>query len=335
MSPSTMCGVDASIMDLSSRIIGSLMDRLESMSTLLAAVEAGSLSAASRKLGMPLATVSRKVSELEAHLRPARQPDQPAAHSHRRGAFLRGGVQAHPRRHRRGRARRLRRIRRAARRPGHHRADRVRPSARAPGRDRIPQDLSRHRHPAHACRPRGQPAEDHVDLAVRIGELPDCSLIATRVGAIRRVVCASPDYFAARGTPKTQRPRQARLHHLPRIDGARALAVRRRQIGGVGPDRFAARRQHRRGGDRRRDRIGRRDARARLYQVASALRAGALTLALENSSRRRGRSVSSMPARDCAAEAARLHRLAAPRLKARIVDATVQDESEAVVALRP
>src|SRR5262249_49367635 len=48
---------------------GSRMDRLESMRTLLAAVEAGSLSAASRQLGMPLATVSRKVSELEAHLR--------------------------------------------------------------------------------------------------------------------------------------------------------------------------------------------------------------------------------------------------------------------------
>ena len=45
------------------------MDRLESMTTLLAAVEAGSLSGASRKLGMPLATVSRKVSELEAHLK--------------------------------------------------------------------------------------------------------------------------------------------------------------------------------------------------------------------------------------------------------------------------
>src|SRR5262245_32360774 len=45
------------------------MDRIESMTTLVAAVEAGSLSAASRKLGMPLATVSRKVSELEAHLR--------------------------------------------------------------------------------------------------------------------------------------------------------------------------------------------------------------------------------------------------------------------------
>ena len=45
------------------------MDRLESMSILLAAVEAGSLSAAARRLGTPLATVSRKVSELEAHLK--------------------------------------------------------------------------------------------------------------------------------------------------------------------------------------------------------------------------------------------------------------------------
>src|SRR5581483_10990972 len=45
--------------------------------------------------------------------------------------------------------------------------------------------------------------EHGIDLAVRIGQLPDSSLIATRVGAIRRVVCASPAYFAARGTPTT------------------------------------------------------------------------------------------------------------------------------------
>src|SRR6185295_14872661 len=45
------------------------MDRFESMTVLLAAVETGSLSAAGRKLGMPLATVSRKVSELETHVR--------------------------------------------------------------------------------------------------------------------------------------------------------------------------------------------------------------------------------------------------------------------------
>ena len=39
------------------------------MSVLVAAVEAGSLSAAARRIGTPLATVSRKVSELEAHLK--------------------------------------------------------------------------------------------------------------------------------------------------------------------------------------------------------------------------------------------------------------------------
>jgi DNA-binding transcriptional LysR family regulator len=45
------------------------MDRLDAMATLVAAVDGGSLSAASRALGMPLATVSRKVADLEAHLR--------------------------------------------------------------------------------------------------------------------------------------------------------------------------------------------------------------------------------------------------------------------------
>ncbi|WP_343225340.1 LysR family transcriptional regulator [Paraburkholderia sp. C35] len=44
------------------------MNRLEAMVILLAAIDTGSLSAASRKLNIPLATVSRRVSELEAHL---------------------------------------------------------------------------------------------------------------------------------------------------------------------------------------------------------------------------------------------------------------------------
>ena len=48
---------------------GRIEDRIESMSILVTAVEAGSLSAAARRLGAPLATVSRKVSELEAHLK--------------------------------------------------------------------------------------------------------------------------------------------------------------------------------------------------------------------------------------------------------------------------
>src|SRR5271155_778982 len=45
------------------------MDRLEAMAILVAAAETRSLSAASRKLGVPLPTVSRKVSELEDHLK--------------------------------------------------------------------------------------------------------------------------------------------------------------------------------------------------------------------------------------------------------------------------
>jgi len=44
------------------------MDRFEAMRTLVAAVDGGSLSAASRMLAVPLPTVSRRVSDLEALL---------------------------------------------------------------------------------------------------------------------------------------------------------------------------------------------------------------------------------------------------------------------------
>ncbi len=39
------------------------------------------------------------------------------------------------------------------------------------------------------------------DLAIRIGELPDSSLVARRLGPCRHVVCGSPDYFARHGVP--------------------------------------------------------------------------------------------------------------------------------------
>jgi DNA-binding transcriptional LysR family regulator len=45
--------------------------------------------------------------------------------------------------------------------------------------------------------------EDGVDLAVRIGQLPDSSLVARPVGEMRRIVVASPAYLKARGEPKT------------------------------------------------------------------------------------------------------------------------------------
>jgi DNA-binding transcriptional LysR family regulator len=59
--------------------------------------------------------------------------------------------------------------------------------------------------------------EDHIDLAVRIGSLSDSGLVATRVGAIRQVVCASPAYFAARGVPA--RPAELGAHDCITSDG--------------------------------------------------------------------------------------------------------------------
>jgi len=44
--------------------------------------------------------------------------------------------------------------------------------------------------------------DEGFDLAVRIAHLPDSSLTAVPVGAVRRVVIASPEYLAQRGEPK-------------------------------------------------------------------------------------------------------------------------------------
>jgi DNA-binding transcriptional LysR family regulator len=47
--------------------------------------------------------------------------------------------------------------------------------------------------------------EEGLDLAVRIGPLAESGLVATRVGQVRWVVFASPDYVARRGRPRTPR----------------------------------------------------------------------------------------------------------------------------------
>ncbi|WP_277570904.1 LysR substrate-binding domain-containing protein [Xanthomonas euvesicatoria] len=44
--------------------------------------------------------------------------------------------------------------------------------------------------------------DEGVDVAIRIGELPDSSLQAIKVGEVREVLCASPTYLRQRGTPK-------------------------------------------------------------------------------------------------------------------------------------
>ncbi|WP_223621796.1 LysR family transcriptional regulator [Lysobacter sp. ESA13C] len=42
----------------------------------------------------------------------------------------------------------------------------------------------------------------NYDLSIRIGHLANSSLLAKRLGATRSWICASPEYLAARGTPK-------------------------------------------------------------------------------------------------------------------------------------
>ncbi|WP_184409485.1 LysR family transcriptional regulator [Xanthomonas sp. 3075] len=44
--------------------------------------------------------------------------------------------------------------------------------------------------------------DEGIDVAVRIGALPDSSLTAIPVGSVRRMVCASPGYLAEHGAPQ-------------------------------------------------------------------------------------------------------------------------------------
>lgn len=65
------------------------------------------------------------------------------------------------------------------------------------------------------------PLEEGMDVAVRIGRLPDSSSIAIPVGQVRRVVCASPALIDQHGTP--ERPDE--LSALPTIDSSGADSI--------------------------------------------------------------------------------------------------------------
>jgi DNA-binding transcriptional LysR family regulator len=179
------------------------MDRLESMSVLLAVVDAGSLSAAGRKLGMPLATVSRKVSDLESELK-----TRLLIRSTRQLTLTEAG---------RGYVAACRRIvddvqeaERAA--AGEYDAPRGELVVTAPmvfGRLHMLPVVTEflQANPEVSVRlALGDRVvnllEDHVDLALRIGDLPDSGLIVTNLGSVRRVVCASPAYLSRQGTPR-------------------------------------------------------------------------------------------------------------------------------------
>jgi DNA-binding transcriptional LysR family regulator len=59
--------------------------------------------------------------------------------------------------------------------------------------------------------------EEGIDAAVRIGELADSTLTALKVGEVRRVLVASPNYLAARGAPVT--PAALARHDLIAFEG--------------------------------------------------------------------------------------------------------------------
>jgi DNA-binding transcriptional LysR family regulator len=194
------------------------MDRLESMSTLLAAVEAGSLSAASRKLGVPLSTVSRRVSDLEAHLKTGL-----VTRSSRRLTLTEAGhayVAA------------CKRIL----------ADIEEAEHTAAGEYRTPRgDLTitapivfgrLHLLPVALDFLKAYPeidlrltladrfynlVDEHIDIALRIGALPDSTLVASRLGAVRLMTCASPDYLRERGVPK--KPQDLAIHDCITFEG--------------------------------------------------------------------------------------------------------------------
>jgi DNA-binding transcriptional LysR family regulator len=257
------------------------MDRLEAMSAFLAAVEAGSLSGASRKLGMPLATLSRKVSELETHLR-----TRLVTRTSRRLILTDAG-----RSYVAACKRILDDVREAERAAaGEYSAPKGELIVTAPivfGRLHVlPVVLEfLNTYPEIDVRLTlvdrvVNLQEDHVDLAVRIGELPDSSLVAMRVGSIGRVVCGSPAYFAHRGTPK--RPNELSKHDcitfngltspeawiFPSGKGNISVAVHSRLIVNTAEAAIDA------------AITGLGITRVLSYQVADALRTGALLLAL-------------------------------------------------------
>ena len=54
--------------------------------------------------------------------------------------------------------------------------------------------------------------DEGVDVAIRIGELPDSSMQAIRVGQVRRVICAAPGYLKKHGIPR--KPDDVRDHAI-------------------------------------------------------------------------------------------------------------------------
>ena len=123
--------------------------------------------------------------------------------------------------------------------------------------------------------------DEGVDVAVRIGDLPDSSLQAVRVGSVRQVLCASPQYLSRHGTP--QRPEALAQHATITASGLTSTPEWRFHEGGKS---LAVRLQPRLmslTNEAAADSAlaGQGITRLPLYQVARPVREGALRLVLE------------------------------------------------------
>jgi DNA-binding transcriptional LysR family regulator len=180
------------------------MDRLEAMSIALAVAETGSLSAASRREKTPLATVSRKVSELEAHLETKlfSRTSRALVLTDAGRSFMAAAKRI---------LADVAEVERAA--SGEYTTPRGVLTVSAP------LDLGRvHLLPVVAEFLAAFPQvdielrledrqvnllEEEVDVALRVGALADSSLIAVRVGDVYSLLCASPAYLKSRRMPKS------------------------------------------------------------------------------------------------------------------------------------
>ncbi|MDX5375667.1 MAG: LysR family transcriptional regulator [Gammaproteobacteria bacterium] len=180
------------------------MDRLEAMLSFVKVVEAGSVSGAADRLGVAKSAVSRRLRDLEAHL-----GAELVRRTTRRLALTDSG---------RAYYERCRRILEDVNEA--EEAVSIQ-QGRLAGRLRVAAPLSfglQHLQPAIIEFMRRHPdvefdldlndrqvdlMAEGLDVGVRIADLADSSLMARRLAPVRSLVCASPDYLAAHGTPDT------------------------------------------------------------------------------------------------------------------------------------
>src|SRR5690348_13072844 len=174
------------------------MDRLEAMSVIIAVTETGTISAASRRLKSPVATVSRKVAELESRLK-----TQLFQRTSRRMTLTDAG-----RSYIDSCKRIIEQVDNAEREvSGEYRMPKGQMAVTAPwglGHTHLlPLTVEfLESYPEISLRLMltdrvVNTTSENIDIAIRVGVLPDSSMIATRVGSIRTVVCASPSYLEA------------------------------------------------------------------------------------------------------------------------------------------